>query len=72
MREVPSGLGTLLRPFMLPLQESGERHLFGATRERFPSKAEGESMEGDVAVGNDGIKGSGSTVLIGTEDFFTE
>lgn len=60
MREIPSGSGTLLRPFMAPLQESGERHLFAATRERLPSKAEGESMEEDVAVGNEGIKGSKS------------
>lgn len=65
MRELPQGrvlksvLGTLLSPFMVPVKESGERHLFAATSGRFPSKAEGEGMKGDVAVGSDGIKGSG-------------
>lgn len=64
-REVPGGrlltpvLKTLLSPFMVPIEESGERHLFAATSRRFPSKAEGAGMEGDVAVGSDGSKGSG-------------
>lgn len=65
MREVPGGrvlspiLKTLLRPFMVPIEESGERHLFAATSKRFPAKAEGKGMEGDVAVGSDGVEGSG-------------
>lgn len=65
MRELPGGrvlsavLKTLLSPFMVPIQESGERHLFAATSGRFPPKAEGEGMEGDVAIGSDGTKGSG-------------
>ncbi|KAF9242224.1 hypothetical protein DTO012A7_8856 [Penicillium roqueforti] len=65
MRELPVGrvlssvLGTLLSPFIVPIQESGERHLFAATSGRFPPKAEGAKMEGDVAVGSDGTKGSG-------------
>ncbi|EAL88145.1 hypothetical protein KXW98_004967 [Aspergillus fumigatus] len=65
MRELPAGrvlsavLTPLLRPFMVPLHESGERHLFAATSGRFPSKAEGEGSEGDIAAGSDGTKGSG-------------
>ncbi len=65
MRELPVGrvlsavLKTLLSAFMVPIQESGERHLFAATSGRFPPKAEGEGMEGDVVVGSDGTKGSG-------------
>ena len=65
LRELPAGrvlsavLTPLLRPFMVPLKESGERHLFAATSMRYPPKAEGEEIEGDVAVGSDGTKGSG-------------
>lgn len=73
LREVPGGrfltpvLEKVLSPFMVPIQESGERHLFAATSPRFPSKAaaEGEVMgmgsggDGDVAVGSDGKEGSG-------------
>ncbi|KAJ9247239.1 hypothetical protein DTO207G8_8211 [Paecilomyces variotii] len=65
LRELPAGrvlsavLTPLLRPFMVPLEESGERHLFAATSGRYPPKAEAEHMEGDIAVGSDGTKGSG-------------
>jgi hypothetical protein len=65
MRELPGGrvvstvLTKLLSPFMVPLEESGERHLFAATNGRFAPKADGQAVEGDVAVGSDGIKGSG-------------
>ncbi|PGH10642.1 hypothetical protein AJ79_05356 [Helicocarpus griseus UAMH5409] len=52
-------LKTLFRPFMVPLEESGERHLFAATSRRFPAKAEAEEVEGDVEIGSDGIKGDG-------------
>jgi len=44
---------------MVPIQESGERHLFAATSGRFDPKADGKGMEGDVAVRSDGTKGSG-------------
>jgi hypothetical protein len=44
---------------MVPLEESGERHLFAATNGRFPPKADGKAMKGDIAVGSDGVKGSG-------------
>lgn len=65
MRELPCGgllkavLKPMLYPFMVPIEESGERHLFAATSGRFPSKSHGEGMEGDVTVGSDGTKGSG-------------
>ncbi|PLN79458.1 hypothetical protein BDW42DRAFT_172861 [Aspergillus taichungensis] len=65
LRELPAGrvlsavLSPLLRPFMVPLEESGERHLFAATSERYPPKAEGENAENDIVVGSDGTKGSG-------------
>ncbi|EEP76342.1 predicted protein [Uncinocarpus reesii 1704] len=51
-RELPAGrvlaavLTPLLKPFMVPIEESGERHLFAATSEKFPSKVEGEGMKG--------------------------
>ncbi|PKY07522.1 hypothetical protein P168DRAFT_287998 [Aspergillus campestris IBT 28561] len=65
LRELPAGrvlsavLTPLLRPFMVPLEESGERHLFAATSGRYPPKAEGGDVEEDVAVGSDGTKGNG-------------
>lgn len=65
LREIPGGrmltpvLKVLLRPFMVPIEESGERHLYAATSGRYPSQAEGKGMQGDVAVGSDGTKGSG-------------
>ncbi|KAL4753738.1 hypothetical protein BDW72DRAFT_209547 [Aspergillus terricola var. indicus] len=71
LRGLPGGqiargfLSVLLKPFMVPLEESGERHLFAATSGRFPSAAEGiqqEGAEGDtgtVAPGSDDRPGSG-------------
>ncbi|KAM3440318.1 hypothetical protein NHJ13734_003336 [Beauveria thailandica] len=66
LRELPAGrvvsavLGTMLSPFMVPIEESGERHLFAATTDRFPPKAAGSAtQQGDVAVGSNGVKGSG-------------
>lgn len=73
MREVPGGrvlsavLGTLLRPWLVPLRESGERHLFAATTASFPPKGtavataveDGDDGDDGVAVGSDGVKGSG-------------
>ncbi|KAL4947819.1 hypothetical protein BDW69DRAFT_199349 [Aspergillus filifer] len=52
----------LLKPWMVPLEESGERHLFAATSARYPPRTaadSGKGGEGDVAVGSDGTKGSG-------------
>ena len=65
LRELPAGrvlsavLTPLLKPFMVPLEESGERHLFAATNGRYPPKAKGWDVEGDVVVGSAGTKGSG-------------
>ncbi|KAI9039357.1 uncharacterized protein KD926_009500 [Aspergillus affinis] len=67
-RELTGGraLAAVLRPFfwpfMVPIKESGERHLFAATSPKFSSNAEGKTVKGtdDVAVGSDGIMGSGS------------
>jgi NAD(P)-dependent dehydrogenase (short-subunit alcohol dehydrogenase family) len=65
MRELPAGrvlsavLTPLLRPFMVPIQESGERHLFAATSGKFPPKAQGKGTEKNVAVGSDGTIASG-------------
>ncbi|KAL2853178.1 hypothetical protein BJX68DRAFT_234152 [Aspergillus pseudodeflectus] len=64
LREYPIAsavASVLFRPFMLPLEESGERHLFAATSGRYPSKNEEEGKtNGDVVVGSDGTKANGS------------
>ncbi|KAJ5171986.1 hypothetical protein N7492_004579 [Penicillium capsulatum] len=66
MRDMPGGslisgiLKTLARPFIVPIEESGERHLYAATSERFPSRIEGMNEGRDIAVGSDGTRGSGS------------
>ncbi|RAL14076.1 NAD(P)-binding protein [Aspergillus homomorphus CBS 101889] len=65
-----SGFGPLVKPFvlalmalyspwMVPLAESGERHLYAATSPRFPPRNAGL----EVAVGVDGVEGSGSYSL---------
>ncbi|GAB7349561.1 hypothetical protein MBLNU459_g0256t1 [Dothideomycetes sp. NU459] len=64
MRDFPASrvlmavLKVVLSPIMVPVEESGERHLFAATSGRFPPKAESK-VEEDVAIGSDGVKGSG-------------
>ncbi|KAH7402750.1 hypothetical protein BKA66DRAFT_404171 [Pyrenochaeta sp. MPI-SDFR-AT-0127] len=55
-------LFSLARFMFVPQVESGERHLFAATAERYPPKAFGGSVE-RAAVGSDGVKGSGSYLL---------
>ncbi|PYH83250.1 hypothetical protein BO82DRAFT_382361 [Aspergillus uvarum CBS 121591] len=69
MRELPAGkvltavFAKLFSPFLMPIGESGERHLFAATSPRYPSRLVGEAegaVDGDVAVGSDGVKGGGS------------
>lgn len=54
--------GVLLKPFMVNLGESGERHLFAATAPRFAPKAKSAGVQ-DVAKGGDDVKGSGSYQL---------
>ncbi|KAH8423409.1 uncharacterized protein LDX57_001170 [Aspergillus melleus] len=60
-RVLAAVLRPLLWPFMVPIEESGERHLFAATSPRFASNAKGKIWEegDDVAVGSDGVMGSG-------------
>lgn len=58
-RVLPAVVNRILSPFLVPIQESGERHLFAATSGRFPPEVDGEGKEGDVAIGSDGNKGSG-------------
>lgn len=50
----------LLKPWSVPLTESGERHLYAATSQSFPPRDQpAESSE----VGSAGIKGSGAYLL---------
>ena len=52
--------GVLLRPFMLPLAESGERNLYHATANAFAPKS---GVNDASAIGSDGIHGSGAYLL---------
>ncbi|KAJ5231824.1 uncharacterized protein N7469_006412 [Penicillium citrinum] len=54
-------LSFLAKPFFVPLDESGERHLYAATSPRFPPRGTKEIT--DVAPGSDGEKGSGAYLL---------
>ncbi|KAL4907240.1 hypothetical protein BDW74DRAFT_189752 [Aspergillus multicolor] len=56
------GVWPLMWPFSVNVQESGERHLFHATSERYPAR-DGGNGSGEVAVGVDGVKGSGVYLL---------
>ncbi|KAF2192618.1 NAD(P)-binding protein [Zopfia rhizophila CBS 207.26] len=49
----------LMKPFLVPIGESGERHLFAATAPRFAPKSKAEGVQ-DLEKGSDGVKGSGS------------
>ncbi len=60
-RTAMSALFVLARPWMVPLDESGERHLYAATSPRFPPRAS-KDVEG-AAPGADGAKGSGAYLL---------
>lgn len=57
----------LAKPFFVPLEESGERHLYAATSQVFVPKRDGEGSTAAVAaaaaVGSDGVKGSGGYLL---------
>lgn len=63
-------LGLGLKWMMVPQKESGERHLFAATAPRYAARNVGAKAGGggsgggvEVAVGSDGVKGSGSYLL---------
>lgn len=51
----------LAKPWLVPLNESGDRHLYAATSPRFPPRL--STGGDDVAPGADGVKGSGAYLL---------
>ncbi|KAL3440881.1 hypothetical protein BJX65DRAFT_289609 [Aspergillus insuetus] len=53
-----SALMILAKPWEIPFEESGERHLFAATSTRFPARADRDRYLG-VVEGSDGGVGSG-------------
>ncbi|KAL3458080.1 hypothetical protein BJX64DRAFT_235221 [Aspergillus heterothallicus] len=74
LREYPIAaavMSVLARPFMVPIEESGERHLFAATSGRYTSRRMGKS-DGDVVVGSDGTKGGGSYWVSWDGDVFPQ
>lgn len=60
-RVAMSAMFVLAKPWMVPLTESGDRHLYAATSPRFPPRA--ANGVGDAAPGADRIKGSGAYLL---------
>lgn len=63
------GMWPLMYPFSVNLEESGERHLFHATSERYSASSSQKSglpatHDGDrVAMGSDGVLGSGAYLM---------
>ncbi|KAF2462309.1 short-chain dehydrogenase/reductase [Lineolata rhizophorae] len=54
----------LAKPWMVPVEESGERHLYLGTSPRFPAKSgKGGQENVQPAVGSDGITGSGAYIV---------
>lgn len=54
----------LAKPFFVPVEESGERHLYAATSQSFIPKRDGDGpAAAAAAVGSDGVKGSGGYLL---------
>lgn len=69
-REFGSLVQLALSPFMLsfwpwivPLSECGERHLYAATSTAFPPKTTEDKEAEKAALGADGVKGSGAYLL---------
>jgi NAD(P)-dependent dehydrogenase (short-subunit alcohol dehydrogenase family) len=50
-------LTPLMKPFMVPLPESGERHLYASTSQAYAAKSKAGE---DAVLGSDGVKGSGA------------
>ena len=50
------------KPLAVPLQESGERHLYEATSDSYPPLSLSASEESAV-IGSKGVKGSGAYLL---------
>ncbi|KAJ5949419.1 hypothetical protein N7454_001003 [Penicillium verhagenii] len=57
-----NALSIFAKPWMVPLDESGQRHLYASTSPQYPPQASGDGG-GDVAIGSDGKKGSGAYLL---------
>ena len=57
LRFIMKGVTTALTPFAVPLQESGERHLYAATSKVYSPRAKTEES---AVSGIDGVKGSGA------------
>jgi hypothetical protein len=64
-------LAAALKPFSVDIKESGERHLFAATAQRFAPKGKTEGVEG-LAKGNDEVVGSGSYAVSWNGEVFGE
>lgn len=60
-RVMIDAVSALARPWMVPLDESGDRHLYAATSPRFPPRASNDIS--DPAAGADGAIGSGAYLL---------
>lgn len=63
MKAALNALFLLLTPMQVGLEESGERHLYASTNPIFSPRG---SKSGDVAIGSDGVQGSGS-YLVGAD-----
>jgi hypothetical protein len=65
LRDLPAPRMTIpivkfvLSKFLVPLEESGERHLYMATSPRFAPKIQAGNIQQNVATGSDGTNGSG-------------
>ena len=60
-RAAINALAFLAKPWMVPIEESGQRHLYASTSPKFPPQAAGVTDE--VAKGADGQNGSGAYLL---------
>ncbi|KAL1963463.1 hypothetical protein VTN77DRAFT_8364 [Rasamsonia byssochlamydoides] len=50
VRGIVSGLSCLMKPWMVPLEESGERHLYAATSPAYPPKASSSAGAAEKSV----------------------
>lgn len=60
-RAAMGALFSLASPWMVPLEESGERHLFAATSVQYPARGVGATS--GVSPGSDGSPGAGAYLL---------
>ena len=56
-----SALTTVIKPWMVPLDQSGERHLYAATSPAYPPQI--ASQKDGAVVGSAGIAGSGAYLI---------